>query len=221
MAKKIVILFLNQINGDRNMQKRLGILFIITFSIMMTFTAHADYLDTVKNNANNLRIIATHSDAQPVFSEAVTSLDKYLQLRLNTLPQFKLVTSNELDNLAKGLERRLHIGLYRWNGSHNVFIMSDLNRDKFFGVAVHELTHAWQMENAPRDQDLVIREGFASWVAYKILQMDGALIAASDIHDMADPVYGVGFKLMLDLEKTLGEKGVIERMKAMRRVNEK
>lgn len=193
-------------------------LFLLTLA---TYATWADYLDAVKNNAQNLRIISTHADAQPVFREAVTSLEKYLELRINRTPQFKLVTSSELDNLAKGLERRLHIGLYRWAGSHNIYVMTDLNRDKFFGVAVHELTHAWQMENVPQDQDLVIREGFASWVAYKVLQMDGALIAASDIHDMADPVYGVGFKLMIDLEKTLGEKGVVERMKTMRRANEK
>lgn len=190
--------------------------FLLLF-LLIPLSSRADYIDTVKKDAAALRIINTYPEARPVFDEAVASIGRHLQLRINVYPKFKLVTVNELDQLAKGLERRLHIGLYRWEGGHSVYILTDMNRDKFFGVAVHELTHAWQMENAPMDQDIVIREGFASWVAYKILQMDGALIAASDIHNMADPVYGIGFKLMLDMEKTYGVNGLIEQMKTMRK----
>lgn len=197
------------------------VMFFAVFTNLISNKGWADYLDTVKKNADYLRIINTQSDAAPVFEEALMALSKHLDMRLNLKPGFKLVTPGELDQLSTALERRLHIGLYRWNGYHNVYIMTDLNRDKFFGVSVHELTHAWQMENAPKDQELVIKEGFASWVAYKILQMDGAYISANEIHNMADPVYGVGFKLMLDLEKAYGANGLIEKMKTMRRAGEK
>jgi aminopeptidase N len=37
-------------------------------------------------------------------------------------------------------------------------------------VTAHEYAHAWQGENCPLLDDPLLREGFAEWVAYRVLE---------------------------------------------------
>jgi Zn-dependent peptidase ImmA (M78 family) len=76
----------------------------------------------------------------------------------------------------------------------------------------HELGHAWQARHLPRMTELKEREGFAEWVAAKILDdygFDGLLEKLESRRDL----YGDGYRWMKSLERKYGESGVLQYLK--------
>ena len=65
------------------------------------------------------------------------------------------------------------------------------------------------MESAPLLRDPLLREGFAEWVAYRVLLAVGEGEAAERIV-ARDDLYGQGARLLLDIERQSGPQGVIE-----------
>ena len=65
------------------------------------------------------------------------------------------------------------------------------------------------MENAPLLRDPLLREGFAEWVAYRVLLAVGESEAAERIVAREDD-YGQGARLLLGMEKQVGARGVID-----------
>jgi hypothetical protein len=82
-----------------------------------------------------------------------------------------------------------------------------------YGIVVHELTHLWQWENWPRDRALTLVEGLAMWVEYQALLDAGAIHAARHSERYGDPVYGLGFRIALAIEKEAGFDAVKDRMR--------
>ena len=87
--------------------------------------------------------------------------------------------------------------------------MAGLPRLLLLQVAAHELAHAWQMESAPLLRDPVLREGFAEWVAYRVLIALGEGEAAERMLARED-TYGQGVRRLLEIERQVGVRGVIE-----------
>ena len=73
-----------------------------------------------------------------------------------------------------------------------------------YGVLVHELTHAWQSRGWPEVKDLTLIEGLALWAQYQALLACGAIFAAKEIELRGDPVYGLGFRIALEVERKVG-----------------
>lgn len=93
-----------------------------------------------------------------------------------------------------------------------LFIEHPMPRSIAYGVVVHELTHLWQWHNWPRDLALTLTEGLAMWVEYQALLDAGAIHAARDAERYGDPVYGLGFRVALAVEKDVGFDRVKDRM---------
>ena len=81
-----------------------------------------------------------------------------------------------------------------------------------YGVLVHELAHAWQAQHWPAELDRVIIEGHAMWLEYQALLAAGAIHAARHTELYGDPVYGLGFRLALAVEKEKGAEFVKHRL---------
>lgn len=79
-----------------------------------------------------------------------------------------------------------------------------------YETAAHELAHAWQAENCPRDQSAQLREGFAQWVASKVLQARGFTISLEKLQSRMDDPYGIGYQRMARIEAIRGRAGVLE-----------
>jgi hypothetical protein len=97
-------------------------------------------------------------------------------------------------------------GLYVHDGRGNgsIHILSELPRPRIAAILSHELAHAWQVENAPKAQSDRIREGFAEWVAWRLVEgMPGGDAEREIIHARTD-VYGDGFRLFARLEQESG-----------------
>lgn len=85
-----------------------------------------------------------------------------------------------------------------------VFIEHGTPRSIAYGVLVHELTHLWQAENWAVEPIPTIVEGLAMWVEYQALLAVGAIHAARTTELYGDPIYGLGFRIALAVEKEVG-----------------
>lgn len=167
------------------------------------------------------KIITTQADLDSIVAQVRGLLLSNFSITFKLPVRSALVSAAKLDELYREAYRGAEIGLYHFAGNcHDIFIMTDMSRDSVTGTVAHEMTHAWQTDFCPADQDLVLKEGFANWIAYKIMQKIGAFTYAQNILEHADPVYGVGFKKILEWEDALGERGVVEKVKKARSLAE-
>jgi hypothetical protein len=100
------------------------------------------------------------------------------------------------------------LGVYVRDGRRRtLYAQNGLPQILFIQVVAHEWAHAWQAENCPLVRDILIVEGFAEWVAYKVLQAMQAskkmalMLARTDL-------YGEGLRLILAYETRAGVAGV-------------
>jgi hypothetical protein len=101
------------------------------------------------------------------------------------------------------------LGVYVRDGRHRtIYVQNGLPQILFVQVVAHEWTHAWQAENCPLVRDVLIVEGFAEWVAYKVLQAMQASKKMALMTERPD-LYGVGLRVMLAREGRAGESGVL------------
>ncbi len=167
------------------------------------------------------KVIATQGDLDQVASTVQRLLSSFFSMTFRVPVRFLLVSGKKLDELYAGEYRGAQIGLYRRKGAdHEIYMIEGKNKDIATGVTAHELTHAWQNENCVPGQSRVLVEGFASWIQYKVYQKTGAYILSQRMLETADPVYGVGFKRMLEWEDKLGERAVIQKAQKARTIDD-
>lgn len=101
------------------------------------------------------------------------------------------------------------LGVYVREDPHRtIYVENGLPSILLIQVVAHEWAHAWQMENCPTPQEMLIVEGFAEWVAYKVLQEMGAVKKMGLMAARPD-LYGEGLRLMLAREERKGIPGVL------------
>ena len=100
-------------------------------------------------------------------------------------------------------------GFYQPYNPEKIYILTGLTRGDCSGVAAHEYTHAWQSRNCP-SQDRALTEGFACWVQYHYLVSAGFRDDAKDLLGRSDADYGQSLHKLLEMEKKVGMKKVIE-----------
>jgi hypothetical protein len=94
-----------------------------------------------------------------------------------------------------------------------IYLLSGLPRTDFQAVTAHEYTHAWQSENCPPDQELILIEGFASWIEYQVYRKFGGMAGAKRIEESEDPIYGKGYREVREIAKEQGFVGLIRYVK--------
>jgi hypothetical protein len=101
------------------------------------------------------------------------------------------------------------LGVYVREDPHRtIYVENGLPSILLIQVVAHEWAHAWQMENCPTLREVLIVEGFAEWVAYKVLQEMGAVKKMGLMAARPD-LYGKGLRLVLDREERKGIAGVL------------
>lgn len=107
------------------------------------------------------------------------------------------------------LEAERTLGLYARRGiRRGIYIQTGLPRMLFLQVAAHEYAHAWQGENSPTLREGLIHEGFAEWVAYRVLGFYGYAHGQERMLARQD-LYGQGLRWALAEEAAHGAAGVI------------
>jgi hypothetical protein len=154
-------------------------------------------------------------EAQAIFRAAESAIGQQLGLSLGVPTALLLVGRDELMVVMRELGQEPDgaadtLGAYTRRGRRRgIYALSGLPRLLLLQVAAHEWAHAWQMENAPLMRDPVLREGFAEWIAYRLLRARGEAEAAERML-ARDDIYGDGLRHLLRLEEQLGAPGVIE-----------
>jgi len=93
---------------------------------------------------------------------------------------------------------------------HLVYVLKNLSREKCKGVIIHEVIHAYQREHGILARDKLLREGMSRWLEYKFFLSEGENKTAERLKIANSMLYGRGLRRVLELEKTLGEKKLLE-----------
>lgn len=137
--------------------------------------------------------------------------------RLNVVDRATLIGLNQQAGALKdpntpvGPEQQHLLGFFqRINEDRTIYIERLLPQSLFQAVAAHELAHAWQSFYAPSTQSLQLVEGFAEWVAYRVLLALGQQREAARL-TRRDDLYGKGLQYFITLEHQSGQGGVLQR----------
>ena len=193
---------------------KLTLILAVIFFLLSDISFGTNFFEVKQGEQKYQTVITTKEQAAPIFEKMRGYL--YYKMNMNVVYPYvmDIVSAEELDKICPKAYRGVEIGLYRFEGTfHHIYILNNLAVDDFLGTAAHEFTHAWQTENCPADQNLITKEGFADWVAYKVLQFDGAINSSQGIFYRSDPVYGQGFKTMIQIDDKSGIQAVINYVK--------
>lgn len=97
---------------------------------------------------------------------------------------------------------------------YTIYVYRHLSRTAFAEVLAHEMLHIWQYERNIQAEDILV-EGFCNLGSYVVLNRIGTPRAYNFIRTMnanTDPIYGEGFRIMRDIYKVDGWKGVIRKL---------
>ncbi len=130
--------------------------------------------------------------------------------RLNTEGKASVQAARQGLKIASPISGN-EMGVYIERGDkREIVLLYGLPIPMVYETAAHELAHAWQAENCPPKQSLQLREGFAQWVAAKVLKYKGFDAALEKLQARMDHPYGTGYHRVARIEASRGESTVIE-----------
>lgn len=154
--------------------------------------------------------------AEEIYTRVSDIMAHDLGLQLSLPPTLGLVDRHQMLALLAQSKNEdtsqpeLVFGLFVRRGRRRaIYIEFGLPQILMIQVLAHELAHAWQGENCPLLRDPLVREGFAEWVAYRVLLAMGAVKKAVLMEQRMD-LYGQGLQLMLALERQEGVGAVFQ-----------
>jgi hypothetical protein len=161
--------------------------------------------------------VFTLEEARALYDESKTVIIKNLGLKLNIPTALILVDRQQLREVIQKQTNGSHqldiektMGIYARRGmKRGIYVQTGLPRRLFIQVASHEYAHAWQGENCPLLQDNRFQEGFAEWVAYRVLSHYGYQDQMIQMRN-GNNIYSQGLQWMLELESTVGISGILE-----------
>lgn len=98
---------------------------------------------------------------------------------------------------------------------HTVYVRRDQKRTRCKAILAHELVHAYEKERGILKSEPVLREGFARWVEYKVLQADGEHGEARRLLGIRQWRFGRGLKVLQQMERERGVQGVLEYVRSI------
>jgi len=149
-------------------------------------------------------------EVRRVFTEVRRFIEADLALKTPEGIALELQEDLGATTAAAPLQTYRELGAFvRTGNKPRIVIQEGLPRPLLYETLAHELAHAWQSERAVRNQRLLVKEGFAQWVAGKVLAKYGHEAALRSLRSRSD-LYGQGFRLMEGIERRRGTKGVVE-----------
>jgi hypothetical protein len=161
---------------------------------------------------------ATH--AHTLYRRVRAGLLHALGMRLREPCQLKMAGRRQMLHLIE--KSTLHsldadsrgrcFGLFLREGKHRaIFVEYGLPQIVLLEVMAHEYAHAWQSERCSPDLSPELQEGFAEWVAFKLLQHWGCRNRTARML-RRDDLYGRGLQMMLGWERKGGVAEVFRRV---------
>lgn len=163
------------------------------------------------------------NEATALYEEMKNLIKQNFGLQLNIPTGLALVDRKQLANIilkqsqaqpnrhgVEDLDPEKTLGVYTRRGmKRGIYIQTGLPRTILLQIAAHEFAHAWQGENCPVLREELVHEGFAEWVAYKVLGLYGYKQQQSQMTQRND-IYGKGLNWALAIDSKYGVEGVID-----------
>jgi hypothetical protein len=159
--------------------------------------------------------------AQSIYAEAVNGLHAAAGCTLKLTPHLQIVGRRRMGDVRRRFAHDISdvgaeeagnhhvLGFFvRAHGTSTIYVELGLPRALLLGTLAHELGHAWQAEQAPHVKDPMLREGFAEWVAHRVLVARG-LQAVAARATRRDDLYGRSLRHFLAVERSAGLSGVL------------
>lgn len=153
--------------------------------------------------------VTTGDQLQRLVAEVAGYMERNLLMQIETSIDIKLVDSvdgMELSDRYRESGRFIRVG-----DDFTIKILAGLSRELCIETIAHELAHAWQAENCPHLAGDELIEGFAQWIAGKVLtgfNLDRLI----ERLDYRDDVYGRGYRRLISMEKKYGFSGVFREL---------
>lgn len=143
------------------------------------------------------------SDGLALYPAAYEFLEDVMNLELNEIPELSVSLEMPEVHIRQypGARSGGAAALYSSEGA--IWIQSGRPEHISVCILVHELGHAWQNENCPRQSDR-LTEGFASWLEYKCSQNLNYPEYGELLRSSPCPVYGGGLRMCLLWEQEVG-----------------
>jgi hypothetical protein len=149
-----------------------------------------------------------------LYARVLNIMAQDLGLQLSVQPSLVVVDRSQMLALLSQMKTNdtdqpeMVFGLFVRRGRKRaIYIENGLPQILVIQVLGHEAAHAWQGENCPLLHDPLFREGFAEWVAYRVLLALGAVKKAALMLQRTD-LYGQGLQAALVLERQGGPAAV-------------
>jgi hypothetical protein len=165
-------------------------------------------------------IVLEVADVLTFYHEAVDQMAQVLRGQLRETPRLEIVSRRTMGEIRRRYEHRSsepaaashHVLGYfvQAHGESSIYAEACLPRGLLLGTLAHELAHAWQTEQGLHLKDALVREGFAEWVAYRVLTARG-LSPLAERATRRDDIYGRGLRHLLNIENRFGFAGVMKR----------
>ncbi len=148
-----------------------------------------------------------------VIREVTRYLERNLLMRIEHEIAFQFVDSTG-DRTRNDEHYRESGRFIRFGDDFTVKIIIGLSRAICIETVAHELAHAWQAESCPKLKGDEIVEGFAQWVASRVLTGMGYTDLIQRL-DYRDDVYGRGYRLLTGMEARHGFSGIFRELERM------
>jgi hypothetical protein len=173
-------------------------------------------------------MVLDEAAVRAVYQQALAALTGVLGQPLASVPPLEVVGRRQMGQVRRRYERlevpvspqpeRNAAGHHvlgfcaHEGGRSTIYIERGLPRGLLLGTLAHELGHAWQYGYAPGLRDPLRCEGFAEWVAHRVLVASGLRSLAARA-TRRDDLYGRGLRHLLALERSGGRAAVLAAMR--------
>ena len=163
-------------------------------------------------------LVEDEATVRALYGELVEAAATRLDLRLLRQPALVLEPKallREQQGSASPPEGLCGLFVRREEGS-SIHVLVPLPRARLTAVLAHEIGHAWQAEACSDAQGDKLREGFAEWVSWRLLEGREGCETEREVIATRKDIYGDGFRLFQSLEGRRGSAAAIWYARAAR-----
>jgi hypothetical protein len=190
-------------------------------AIEYALTGQSDFA-VITSEFKGFSAVGDITKAKIVLDEARQFLRKEFSIQLRAPVIIEIFNEDEVTLAALQRRMKMHhtVGYYKPEAlgdksAHTVYVQKGLSRPRFKAVAAHEMVHAFEREAGLLRSHYSLREGFARWVEYKVLLSEGEHAEAEKLMRLRSWRTGKGIKLLLEVEKEKGVRGVLDYVRSL------
>lgn len=190
---------------------------LVTFagrSLEFALTGQSEYAVLTSDQAD-FQCVTDIVKGKRVLTEARSLLADDFHIRIREPVLLELFSTKYWSPASLRYVMRGAVGSYqphpmgRYN-THSIHVLNGLKRSRFKAIVAHEMVHAYEREARILATNRSLREGFARWIEYKVLQREGEQRECQKLLRLRKWSSGRSIHELLAVERRGGVKAVLE-----------